>query len=217
MGRREAPVRRRHASGRLSGSRLARESVRAALFLGRNGSQGVGCDDSEGPSRQLHPDVKVVPSATADYVEEYPWLAFRGRWGELQPAFYNGPTGPNMKRQWTEPIRWSEDSWRGESFVVPVGGSFGPNATDYFCTAVAKGSALLTKLIRSPGTVILVLAVLIALILLAAQRTSWSQASPLRLARRRAWGEIVNSARRMLRSSLACSSASASSSSRSGS
>jgi hypothetical protein len=173
---------------------------RAALFLGRNGSQGVGCDDSEGPSKQLRPDVKVVPSAKADYLKEYPWLAFRGRWGELQPAFYNGPTGPNMKRQWTAPIRWSEDSWRGESFVVPVGGSFGPNATDYFCTAVAKGSAVLTKLIRSPGLVILTLAVLVALILIAAQRTSWSQAAPLRLARRRAWGEIVNSARRMLRS-----------------
>ena len=102
-----------------------------------------------------------------------------------------------MKRQWTQPIRWSEDSWRDSSFVVPASGSFGPNATDYFCTAVAKGSALLTKLIRSPSAVLLSLAVLVALILLAAQRTSWSQAAPRRLPRRRAWGEIVNSARRM--------------------
>ena len=33
----------------------------------------------------------------------FPWIAFEGRWGELQPAFFNGPTGPNLKTQWTEP------------------------------------------------------------------------------------------------------------------
>ena len=32
---------------------------------------------------------------------DYPWIAFEGRWGELQPAFFNGPTGPNLKTQWT--------------------------------------------------------------------------------------------------------------------
>ena len=41
----------------------------------------------------------------------FPWIAFQGRWGELQKAFFNGPTGPNLKAQWTEPIEWSE-SWR---------------------------------------------------------------------------------------------------------
>jgi hypothetical protein len=169
------------------------------LFLGRNGSQGVGCDDTVGPSRQLRLDVKTVPSERKNYLAEYPWLAFQGRWGELQPAFYNGPTGPNTKRQWTHPIRWSEDSWRESSFVVPASGRIGPNATDYFCTAVEKGSAVLTKLIRSPGAVLLTLAVLAALILLAARRTSWSQAAPLRLSRRRAWGELVSSARQMYR------------------
>ena len=58
---------------------------------------------------------------------------------------------------------------------------------------------MLTKLIRSPGAVLFTLAVLAALILLAAQRTSWSQAAPLRLSRRRAWGELVSSARQMYR------------------
>ena len=31
-------------------------------------------------------------------------IEFEGRWGELETAFFNGPTGPNMKDQWTHPI-----------------------------------------------------------------------------------------------------------------
>jgi hypothetical protein len=30
------------------------------LYLGRNAAQGVGCDDTVGPSRQLRPDVVVI-------------------------------------------------------------------------------------------------------------------------------------------------------------
>ena len=37
-----------------------------------------------------------------------PGSATTGRWGEQQPGFYNGPTGPNTKTQWTEPITWAE-------------------------------------------------------------------------------------------------------------
>ncbi len=173
-----------------------------ALFLGRNGEQGVGCDDSEGPSTEIRPRVAVIPSARAEYLEEYPWLAYQGRWGERQPSFYNGPTGPNMKAQWYRPIRWADDSWRDSSFVVPAGGGFGPSATGFFCGAVAKGSALLTKLVRNPMWFLIAVAALVALIVFLVSRTSWSASAPLRLARRRAWGEIVNAARRFYRTHL---------------
>ena len=65
----------------------------SALFLGRSGAQGVGCDDTTGPSREPRPRVAVLPTAREDYLRAYPWLAFEGRWGELEPAFFNGADG----------------------------------------------------------------------------------------------------------------------------
>ena len=56
-----------------------------ALYLGRSAAQGVGCDDTEGPYRELLPHVAVIPQARADYLRAFPWLAFQGRWGELAP------------------------------------------------------------------------------------------------------------------------------------
>jgi hypothetical protein len=169
-----------------------------ALFLGRSAAQGVGCDDTEGDHVELRPAVAVIPSASADYLRAYPWLGFRGRWGELRPAFYNGPTGPNLKLQWTRPITWSE-GWRDSSFAVPGGKSFGPQATRFFCDAVARGSSLLTRAVRNPLESSLVLVAVLALLAFAASRTSWRGSAPLRIARRRTFGEIVTDAWGMYR------------------
>jgi hypothetical protein len=170
----------------------------AALFLGRSAAQGVGCDDTRGPHEQLRPAVAVVPSATDTYLRSYPWLGFQGRWGELQPAFYNGPTGPNMKLQWTEPITWSE-SWRSSSYAVPGGGLGSTRATDFFCGAVATGSNVLTRLVRNPLGGTLALAAVLLLLAFAATRTRWRGSAPLRLARRRTWGELITVAWQMYR------------------
>ena len=89
-----------------------------ALFLGSQGSEGVGCDDTRGPTRELRPIVRTIPSDPAAARAAFPWIGFEGRWGELQKAFFNGPTGPNLKAQWTEPIRSSQD-WRERSIGVP--------------------------------------------------------------------------------------------------
>jgi hypothetical protein len=80
----------------------------AALWLGSSAEAGVGCDDTRGPHRELSPRVETIPSDPDAARAAYPWIAFEGRWGELQKAFFNGPTGPNLKRQWTQPISWSE-------------------------------------------------------------------------------------------------------------
>ncbi len=111
-----------------------------ALYLGRSAAQGVGCDDTVGPSRQLLPRVAFVPTDRAAYLADYPWLGFQGHWGEEQPGFYNGPTGPNTKVQWTQPITWADTTWRDTAFAVPGGGTVGHSATDFFCGAVAAGS-----------------------------------------------------------------------------
>jgi hypothetical protein len=167
-----------------------------ALYLGSSAEQGVGCDDTRGPHRELRPAVMTIPSDPAEAARAFPWITFEGRWGELQKAFFNGPTGPNMKRQWTEPIEWSED-WRERSYAVPTGGIFGSGATDFFCSAVATGSSALVQLLRNPVPTLLVIAAALALAAFAATRTAWRPTAPLRLARRRRWGQIVAAAGRM--------------------
>jgi hypothetical protein len=167
-----------------------------ALFLGNSADQGVGCDDTTGPSYELRPVVKTIPSDPAEARAAFPWISFEGRWGELQEAFFNGPTGPNLKSQWTEPIQWSE-GWRDRSYAVPAGGALGTSATDFFCSAVGSGSELLRRLLDDPLPLFLVLGALLALALYGISRATWRPTAPLRVARRRSWGQILSAAGRM--------------------
>ena len=167
-----------------------------ALYLGNSAEAGVGCDLTLGPHREVLPVVKTIPRDMTAAVAAYPWIDFEGRWGELQPAFFNGPTGPNMKDQWTHPIEWSQ-GWRDRGYAVPVGGVFGTGATDLFCNGVAKGSKGLVLLLRSPALTLLVLAALLGLIVFAVVKATWRPAAPLRIARRRSWGQIIAASARM--------------------
>jgi hypothetical protein len=167
-----------------------------ALYLGSSAEQGVGCDDTTGPTYELSPVVRTIPSDPAAARAAFPWIAFEGRWGELQEAFFNGPTGPNLKSQWTEPILWSQ-GWRDRSYAVPAGGALGTGATDFFCSAVAGGSEALRRFLDEPLPVVVALGALLALVLFAISRATWRPVAPLRVARRRAWGQILASAARM--------------------
>ena len=166
------------------------------LFLGSSAEQGVGCDNTNGPHDDLRPAVATIPSDPAAAAAEFPWIDFQGRWGELQPAFFNGPTGPNLKTQWTQPITWSE-GWRDRSYTVPVGSAFGTAATDFFCRAIGTGSRALVQLVHRPLQFTLLLSALALLLLWALSRTSWRPVAPLRLARRRAWGQTLAAASRI--------------------
>jgi hypothetical protein len=168
----------------------------STLFLGASGSTGVGCDDTRGPSSTVRPAVETIPSDPAAARQSFPWIAFQGRWGELQPAFFNGPTGPNLKTQWTEPFRWSS-GWRDRSVAVPAGGVLGTTTTTFFCGAIAHGSNVVRRALDHPWGVLLGLAALVALVVLAASRATWRPSAPLRLARRRASGQILGAATRM--------------------
>ena len=163
----------------------------AALYLGSSADAGVGCDNTVGPHRELTPIVRTIPSDPAAATAAFPWITFEGRWGELQAAFFNGPTGPNMKDQWLHPIEWSQD-WRDRGYAVPAAGVFGTGATDLFCNGVAKGSKALVLLLRSPGLTLLVLGTILGLLVFAAVRATWRPVAPLRLARRRSWGQIIS-------------------------
>jgi hypothetical protein len=167
-----------------------------ALYLGSSAEQGVGCDDTRGPTFDVRPAVQTIPSDQEQARKDFPWIGFEGRWGELQPAFYNGPTGPNLKTQWTEPIRWSE-GWRARSYTVPGGSAFGPGATGFFCSGVAGGSKALVLLVDSPLEFTLLLGALALVIIIALSRATWRPTAPRRLARRRAWGQILAASARM--------------------
>jgi hypothetical protein len=167
-----------------------------ALWLGSSAEAGVGCDDTRGPHRELSPRVVTIPSDRDAAEAAHPWIAFEGRWGELQRAFYNGPTGPNLKTQWTQPITWSED-WRDRSYAIPTGGAFGTGSTDFFCSAVAKGSRALTQLLSNPLPLVVVLATILGLVVFATVRATWTPVAPLRIARRRSWGQIISASVRM--------------------
>ncbi len=167
-----------------------------ALWLGSSAEAGVGCDDTRGPHRELSPRIVTIPSEQDAAEAAYPWIAFEGRWGELQKAFFNGPTGPNLKTQWTQPITWSE-GWRDASYAIPTGGAFGTETTDFFCSAVAKGSRALVQLLQSPGPTLFVIAAILGLAIFAAARATWTPVAPLRIARRRSWGQIIAASARM--------------------
>src|SRR6185312_16878684 len=59
----------------------------AALYLGSSAEAGVGCDDTEGPHREVMPVVKTIPSDPSAAQRAFPWIVFEGRWGELEKAF----------------------------------------------------------------------------------------------------------------------------------
>jgi hypothetical protein len=167
-----------------------------ALYLGASASEGVGCDDTRGPTYDVLPVVHTIPSGTAAAKEADPWIAFEGRWGELRPAFFNGPTGPNLKEQWTEPIRWSQ-TWRARSYVVPTATVFGPGATSFFCSGIARGSTALVRFVHRPLAFAAVLGLFALIVLVAIARATWRPAAPLRVASRRATGQILSASARM--------------------
>jgi hypothetical protein len=167
-----------------------------ALWLGSSAEAGVGCDDTRGPHRELSPRVATIPSDREAAEATYPWIAFEGRWGELQKAFFNGPTGPNLKTQWTQPITWSEN-WRDRSYAVPTGGAFGTSTTDFFCSAVATGSRALAQLLSNPLPLIVFVGTVLGLLIFAAVRATWTPVAPVRIARRRSWGQILSASARM--------------------
>jgi hypothetical protein len=167
-----------------------------ALHIGRSAQQGVGCDDTSGPHVEERPVARTIPSDPVAAFEPYPWIIFDGRWGERQQAFFNGPTGPNLKTQWTMPITWSLD-WRERSYAIPAGGTLGSDATSFFCNGVEWGSTLARKAANNPGAVVAGIAILLALLVFLATRTTWRPSTPLHVGHRRSWGRTLTASWRM--------------------
>jgi hypothetical protein len=170
----------------------------SALYLGRSGSEGFGCDITEGPSTAVEPEVVVLPDAVDDPDDPLAWLAFEGRWGERQSGPFNGPTGPAAKDRWTAPIAWHDDL-RSSSVAVPGDNLAGSSVINAFCGVVEWGSAQLILLKEQPAFVLIAVVVAFALLSFAFRRTDWTPVRPLPIARLRRAGQIIKAAARLYR------------------
>jgi hypothetical protein len=164
------------------------------LWLGKRPDAGFGCDDTRAPSERLDPELILVPEVI-DPDGEHGWLAWRGRWGEKQPIFKNGPEGPIAKTQWSHPVSWTEDTARTRSLRVPV---VSGDVTDLFCSATARGSVVLARFIADPVQVVGLLLVVLAVVVGVARRTRWSPAVAHPVVRRRRSGQVLRSAWRLV-------------------
>jgi hypothetical protein len=168
------------------GSHAIQYAAEKFLGKGENGT-GYGCDDGSGPSYRKDPVARVIPGEIDGPENDFAWITYEGRWGQRQSGEFNGPTGPNTKKPWTEPISWMEEQ-RTSSVEVPQD-SLGPNAANAFCGIVALGSQILFA-----GGPYVVLALLLGLGGAGAltSRNTWFRpvyAQPI--ARRRRFGQIL--------------------------
>ena len=169
-----------------------------ALYLGRSGAEGFGCDNTDGPSRRLDPEVILLPDEVTDANDEFAWLAFQGRWGQREVGFFNGPTGPAAKERWAEPVTWSE-GLRDASVVIPAGDRLGGGVLATFCGAVEFGSSLLIIGLRSPFALLIALGATLTATIVVSRQTRWSPVTTRPLRIDRASGQILRSALRVWR------------------
>jgi hypothetical protein len=160
------------------------------LWLGRSAAEGIGCDNSTGPSHRVPLTAVVVPTEPASPEGKYAWLAYEGLWGQKERGPNNGPTGPNTKDRWTKPISW-EDDLRQTSVSVPALPTFGPSVGGAFCAGVEFTAGLFTGFLAGPVYTALVIAAVLGLVLFLLLRTRWRPTSPEPIRTRRAIGQIL--------------------------
>ena len=169
-----------------------------ALYPVASSAEGLGCDSTIGPSREIRPTVVTIPSDAEEARERYPWIGFEGRWGEVGPQdIFDGPTGPNMKGQWERPFSWSARA-RSTSFAIPVGETADDVGLGFFCSAVERGSRALLRYLDAPGPVLALLAALVVGTAWLVRRTAWERRDPLPARRRRGVGAVIGSSWTML-------------------
>ena len=165
----------------------------SAVYMGRSGSEGFGCDNTDGPSDRFESAVVVLPDTVDDPDDPLAWLAYEGRWGERQRGAFNGPTGPLAKDRWLEPISWHEQL-RPSSVVIPAGDSFGEQVIGAFCSTVEWGSGQLILVTTSPMALLIGVLLTVAIVRWFVGRTDWSTVASSPLVLRRRAGQIIRAA-----------------------
>ena len=212
--RRLQPARGRRASatGTTTSSRSSTARIRScypaagshanffeeALFIGSSADAGRRLRRHARPARRAAPGrasrSRAIPPRRA---AAFPWIAFEGRWGELQQAFYNGPTGPNLKGSWTEPIRVSE-GWRDRSYAVPPAAPSGPAQPTSSAGRSRPARWLSSGCCRNPlPTLVAPRCAARARSSSRLSRTTWRPIAPCASRAAAAWGQILSASGRM--------------------
>jgi hypothetical protein len=166
------------------------------LWLGRSAREGIGCDNTLGPSRLVPLQAIVVPTSVDSAHAPFAWLGYEGLWGQREKAPNNGPTGPNTKGRWSDPFPWQDDL-RDASVAVPGGAEIGTSVSDAFCGTVAFGSDVLKDYFDSPGIVIVTALLFAALAIWILLRTRWRPTTPEPIRAERGCGQILGAAMRL--------------------
>jgi hypothetical protein len=161
---------------------------------GQNGS-GVGCDNTSEPLRELKLRPVMIPEAAPE-TGPFAWLSYKGRWGEREKGYNNGPTGPATKTVWREPFAWMEGQ-RSTSPRLPGGSIVGPQVTGAFCGAVATASELINLDIKSPGAAAITLIVAAVILIGLIGITKWWPVDLEHLRKKRAFGQLVRASRQL--------------------
>ncbi len=168
----------------------------SAVYI-ENGQQGsgVGCDNTSEPLRELPLRPLLLPEAAPEK-GTFEWLTYDGRWGEKEKGYNNGPTGPPTKTVWREPFAWMAEQ-RTTSPRLPGGSIAGPQITGAFCGAVAQASDFINLEAKSRPLAIGTLVLLAVLIALFVGLTRWGPVDLTELRARRAFGQLLRTARRL--------------------
>jgi hypothetical protein len=170
------------------------------IWLGHSAQEGFGCDNTTAPSHAVRPQIVLLPdSAPTSADASFAWLGFEGHWGQKEQGPNKGPTGPNVKSQWTEPISWVDDEWRKSSTEIPLQSTLGPSTTSFFCGAVAKGSEIYLWFLREPLVMLGVLGAFVLFGVWLSRRTRWSPVEPYPIDDVRTGGQIYRGAFRIYR------------------
>ena len=168
----------------------------SALFLGRSGSEGFGCDTTLDATRRLEPDVVLLPDDVDDPDDPLAWLTFEGLWGERRFEAFSGATGPITKPRWTEPVDWHE-TLRDESVVVPEADGSAVPYVNRFCEVVAFGSSQYLAAREQPVRTTSIVVALGLVLWFLLGRTEWTATNPAPIVAKRRLGQILVTAGRL--------------------
>ena len=168
----------------------------SAVYLGngQNGS-GVGCDNTSEPLRELRLRPVLLPETAPEH-GAFQWLSYRGRWGEREKGYNNGPTGPVTKTVWREPFAWMAEQ-RSTSPRLPGGSIVGPTVTSVFCGAVIAVTDLTHIATKSQAAAYAIVAAILLVLLAFFGLTRWGPVDLERLRARRAFGQLLRTTRRL--------------------
>jgi hypothetical protein len=167
-----------------------------AIYI-QNGSHGsgVGCDNTQSPNIESHPQPTIIPT-TAAPGSEFQWLSYLGHWGEREKGFNNGPQGPTTKKQWLAPFTWM-GGIRQDSPRLPGGAILGPAASTAFCGAIEGVSEFINLEAKSTLGAIGLAVVLLLLILVPPTFTRWRPVDISSLRHKWAVGQLLRGARQL--------------------